>query len=119
MVIGELTTVLACAQDLRQRSVHSSSCGGDGQRARRSRCPDSIISTLPESKGVRSTYKDSRYKPDHCRQEAERFSSLPATTQVIVTDITPVKGTAAWETVQGIDLETKSGKPAERDNKIN
>lgn len=41
------------------------------------------------------------------------------TTQIIVTDITPVKGTTAGETIQGIDLETESGEPAERDDNIN
>lgn len=66
-----------------------------------------------------STYQDTRYKPDNSGQEAERFGGLPATTQVIVPDIAPVKGTAAGEAIQSIDLETESGEPAKCDDDIN
>lgn len=76
------------------------------------------ISTEPDQKST-STYQNTRQKPDKSRQKAKGFSSFKVTTQVIVANVAPGKGTAAVEIAQSIDLETESSEPAECDDDIN
>lgn len=65
------------------------------------------------------TYHKRRGKPDNSRDEAERFSCLPATASIVAVETTPVPDTAAAQLVNGVDKDTECGKPCKGDNDVN
>lgn len=65
------------------------------------------------------TYHKRRGKPDNSRDEAERFSGLPATASIVAVETTPVPDTAAAQLVNGVDKDTECGKPCKGDDDVN
>lgn len=72
---------------------------------------------LPNTESEPKTHKR-RGKPDNSRDEAERFSGLPATASIVAVETTPVPDTAAAQLVNGVDKDTECGKPCKGDDDV-